>query len=184
MSYELRPIVVIVFRRPFPGPLINDISNIDVVLKPELPNRLFSVDFPSDIGGTTQHSPTLESHSTMAQLNGREYFIKSRLNNAFVGRSLREDKSLLPKAIVSVDGPDSQAWSVEPVGGNQYILSIRGGRTAVSKGSVFAILLDSPEPEKWIIKRQASGYYTIESSDQRGGWILPGGDVNTQVSVL
>ncbi|KAF8889004.1 hypothetical protein BD779DRAFT_1410757, partial [Infundibulicybe gibba] len=117
-------------------------------------------------------------------LESGKYLIRSRLRDTFVGRSLREDRSLRPKAIVSVDGPDNQTWSVESLGGDRYILSIRGGRTAIVQGRVFAVLLPDPQPEVWTIRRQASGYYTIENSDRRGGWILPDEEVLSRPLII
>ncbi|KAF8869996.1 hypothetical protein BD779DRAFT_1582658 [Infundibulicybe gibba] len=132
----------------------------------------------------------------MADLSGLpngEYAIKCQLRGQFVGRAKNEDHSTRPKPIITIPGPrDHVPWFVRSVGGNKYILSISEGRTAPLGGNVYAIIEGGPKPEEWIIERQKqSGLFTwvscfvgpastnlipvvrIESSDRRGGWVLP-----------
>ncbi|KAF8869998.1 hypothetical protein BD779DRAFT_1582682 [Infundibulicybe gibba] len=111
----------------------------------------------------------------LSRLPDGEYAIKCQMHDLYVGRAKREDQSTRPKPIITIPGPrDHIPWFVKSVGDKKYILSVSKGRTAPLGGNVYAILEKSPEPEEWIIERQElSGLFTIESSDRRGGWVLP-----------
>ncbi|KAF8885166.1 hypothetical protein BD779DRAFT_1534367 [Infundibulicybe gibba] len=103
----------------------------------------------------------------MADLSGLpngEYAIKCQLRGQFVGRAKNEDHSTRPKPIITIPGPrDHVPWFVRSRGPHRPL-----------GGNVYAIIEGGPKPEEWIIERQKqSGLFTIESSDRRGGWVLP-----------
>lgn len=101
----------------------------------------------------------------MSKLTSGTYLIKSKAVDGYVGRAIREDMSLLPKAIVIL--PQSQEtsvvipfpstfcvanpflkWHLEVCGPNEAILKIRNAPTAALNGEVVALLQGEP-PEEW-----------------------------------
>ncbi|KAF3927911.1 hypothetical protein ABW20_dc0106811 [Dactylellina cionopaga] len=84
--------------------------------------------------------------------NGR-YIIKCKANNQFVGRNIREDLSLNPKRVVNLpEEADEQPliWEIQKRE-NGYDMRARGSHTAIIDNKLYAVLLEQPVAEEWVI---------------------------------
>ncbi|KAI0768857.1 hypothetical protein BC629DRAFT_1292440 [Irpex lacteus] len=118
-----------------------------------------------------------------------EYYIHSAAGDFQVGRLHREDRSLLPKRVVSLppgDKPD-RPWIVIKDGDkNLFTLKANGAPTAAIDHKLFAILLDTPEPTKWKLiraERHGEDAYIVTTEDGRAGWVLPSSEPYDQIAV-
>jgi len=114
------------------------------------------------------------------------YIISNKFDNAFVGRLRYEDKSLLPKKVVTLPaGIEAPQWNIEALPNNRYKLSIRGAPTAEIEGGLFAVLLPEPAPAEWTItKRDNHGpnIYTVEAPSGNG-WVVTNEEPETQIEI-
>ncbi|PFH47491.1 hypothetical protein AMATHDRAFT_6673 [Amanita thiersii Skay4041] len=92
------------------------------------------------------------------------YFIYN--GDDLVGRSLHEDRSLLPKHIFNKTDDKEPQWTVEALPHGRYKLYAKGAPTGVEKNHVVAFLIDQAKAEEWNIKpvHGLKGEYEISSS--------------------
>ncbi|KAI0070849.1 hypothetical protein K474DRAFT_1712957 [Panus rudis PR-1116 ss-1] len=105
-----------------------------------------------------------------------------------VGRDEREDKSLLPKKVITLpEGVLAPRWEVKKVDENKYRLSVRGAPTGILDDFVFAFLTDAPseKAENWHIQEQPQHGVNIYTAEHRDvGWVVPmSGEAYQQVAV-
>ncbi|PSR87359.1 hypothetical protein PHLCEN_2v5176 [Hermanssonia centrifuga] len=108
------------------------------------------------------------------------YIITSKVpdgQSLSIGRNLAEDKSLLPKKVISLPpGVEAPVWAVQLLDNGKYILRIGGAATAEFEDKVFAVLLDVPIPTEWTIThvpQHGPNIYIIEKGDLSTGWVVP-----------
>lgn len=132
-----------------------------------------------------------EPHSTKAsdlgttRLPPGQYVIRSPYfaPGLAIGRSYREDKSLLPKRILTIlESEGQQVWKLEPGPDGAYFLQNAGAWTANIEGQVYAVLLGYPERQAWVLNNVGGDVYTITSSDGREAWFADS-DLDSQVEI-
>jgi len=110
-------------------------------------------------------------------LESGQYQIASALGDGIlVGRRLAEDRSLRPKAVVTLPrgSPPPHPWQILKQDNGSYILRAAGAPTAAINDKLFAILLDQPEPTQWKIvpsERDGKGAYIVTKFDSPDGWV-------------
>ncbi|KJA18988.1 hypothetical protein HYPSUDRAFT_217850 [Hypholoma sublateritium FD-334 SS-4] len=111
-------------------------------------------------------------------LKSGTYTITSKAENAYVGRSHREDRSFNPKRVVFLpQDSDAPKWEIEAVPTGNFIMKIGGGHAAEIDKRLFAILQEEPKPVTWKIEAQphmGENTYTINLADRpsAGGWMV------------
>jgi hypothetical protein len=82
-----------------------------------------------------------------------------------IGRSSREDRSLLPKRIVTSPADYTQNWVVEQLPNGMYQLT--SGRAPVTniEGRIYALLLPIPDLHDWFLKPREDNTFTIEDGE-------------------
>ncbi|KAF3916206.1 hypothetical protein AA313_de0208501 [Arthrobotrys entomopaga] len=125
-------------------------------------------------------------------LESGAYTIRNKINNNPVGRFIVEDKSLLPKRVLSLP-QDKQTelpvWKIEKsdIDSDSYRLKARGGVTTAIDNMLFAMLLDEEGPlgpSEWrLVPHPEHGpdVYNIVTPDNGYGWTVSGEDM-AQVS--
>ncbi|THG95043.1 hypothetical protein EW026_g6533 [Hermanssonia centrifuga] len=136
------------------------------------------------------------------------YIITSKVpdgQSLSIGRNLAEDKSLLPKKVISLPpGVEAPVWAVQLLDNGKYILKIGGAATAEFEDKVFAVLLDVPIPTEWTITHVPQhgpnvymlsislyrsrtvthiSFCRIEKGDRSTGWVVPEEEPYTQIAV-
>ncbi|KAG8982717.1 hypothetical protein FRB93_007898 [Tulasnella sp. JGI-2019a] len=119
----------------------------------------------------------------MSLSTGR-YIIRNNMSGQYVGRSPREDRSLLPKRIVSLaEGTEAALWVIEMTD-NGYILRANGAPIGVIDNRVWAILLDMPPPTFWRFQKVSQDEFMIVKADDEGqGWAMPSDELGSQAIV-
>jgi hypothetical protein len=114
------------------------------------------------------------------------YIISNKLDNAFVGRFPIEDRSLLPKKVVTLPaGFEAPQWDIEALSGNRYKLSTQRAPTSEIEGRLYAVLASELAPTEWTItKRDNHGpnIYTVEAPSGNG-WVVANEEPETQIEV-
>ncbi|KIJ96400.1 hypothetical protein K443DRAFT_682351 [Laccaria amethystina LaAM-08-1] len=115
-----------------------------------------------------------------------QYYIRNKGTEAFVQRALNEDKSLNPKSVIAVPpGVEAHLWSIER-NGDSYVLKADGAPAFPKNNLVFVSLLeDSVIDLKWkitAVPQAGRNVFLIESTNQRGGWVLPSEQPFAQVA--
>ncbi|KAF8642476.1 hypothetical protein AX16_009477 [Volvariella volvacea WC 439] len=110
----------------------------------------------------------------MALTSGR-YLIKNRDN--YVGRALREDMSLLPKAVLLLpEGVEAPVWEVEVLEDGLVILKTRNSTAARQADRVVAILMEEIPAQQWKLtndERSGPYAYIVELPHEGIGWVAP-----------
>ncbi|KAG8999308.1 hypothetical protein FRB94_006239 [Tulasnella sp. JGI-2019a] len=124
----------------------------------------------------------------MTTLNGN-FIIRHKATSYAIGRHLVEDKSLLPKRILSLpQNIEVPKWDIKHNNGH-YTMKARGGTVAAINGSVSALLMEEPDArDKWditAVPQHGDNTYiielTVESNDDGQGWMLPENEPETQI---
>ncbi|KAI0766314.1 proteinase inhibitor [Irpex lacteus] len=115
------------------------------------------------------------------------YYIYSALDDIQVGRLRVEDRTFLPKRVVSLAPGErpNNPWTVIKRG-DKLVLKAGGAPTAGIDDKVYAILLDTPEATEWTLSRadnHKDNAYAVMSEDGVSGWVLPTSDPYTQIEV-
>ncbi|KAF9122801.1 hypothetical protein BGW39_009482 [Mortierella sp. 14UC] len=94
------------------------------------------------------------------------YYIKGK--DGYLGRMLAEDRSLLPKRVVTL--PDREAgqsrWLLEATSNNEYKILNNGATLIGIDGMAFARLLPEPYPDmRWLLTAVDEGknQYTVKA---------------------
>ncbi|KAF3125576.1 hypothetical protein TWF703_010904 [Orbilia oligospora] len=83
------------------------------------------------------------------------YFIQAKSTHYNVGRYYVEDRSLLPKRVLSLSqavGGLPSEWLVEKTGDRTYRMKAQDTYTGVIDDKLYAFLLPEPAPVDWVIK--------------------------------
>jgi hypothetical protein len=134
-----------------------------------------------------EQAPVINSKSseiTSAGLESGRYIITSPglADDEVIGRYVAEDRSLLPKRILTESKslpPQVYMWSVRSLPNGKFSLSTGGAEVKNINGRLFAILLD--HGDEWIINPRWDGLFTIE--DGNGLVWVAGTDDLSQVEV-
>ncbi|KAG8979646.1 hypothetical protein FRB94_010086 [Tulasnella sp. JGI-2019a] len=109
-------------------------------------------------------------------LEDGNYTITSHSSDQFVGRNMAEDRSVLPKRVVSLPlGMQAPMWELRREGPNCK-LSIGGNHTAGIDNKLYAILIPEPIATEWKIEpaeQAEEGCYTITQADNGARWAAP-----------
>ncbi|KAI0088753.1 hypothetical protein BDY19DRAFT_144265 [Irpex rosettiformis] len=116
-----------------------------------------------------------------------QYQIFSAADNLPIGRPLAEDKSLLPKQVVTLPPgtAPTRPWDVLKNPNGTFTLKVAGAPTAEVDDKLFAILLDSPPPTEWRltpVERNGPDAYIVTTSDGAKGWVVP--DVKPESQIV
>ncbi|PFH47694.1 hypothetical protein AMATHDRAFT_151492 [Amanita thiersii Skay4041] len=84
----------------------------------------------------------------MALRTGR-YFIHNGTD--LVGRNLREERFLRPKAICNKTNDAEPQWDIEVLRNGRYRMYAKGVPVGIQDGRVVALVLDIKEAEEWRI---------------------------------
>ncbi|KAK6335167.1 hypothetical protein TWF718_010603 [Orbilia javanica] len=99
------------------------------------------------------------------------YFIQAKSTHYVVGRYYVEDRSLLPKRILSLSqtaGGLPPEWLVEKTGDGTYRMKAQDTYTGVIDQKLYAFLLPEPAPVDWVVKshpEQGEDVYSIETEN-------------------
>ncbi|KAK6529348.1 hypothetical protein TWF281_008525 [Arthrobotrys megalospora] len=113
------------------------------------------------------------------------YYIQGISQHNPVGRHHVEDRSLLPKRVLSLPpdmGGQSSAWIVEKTGNETYRMKARDTYTGVIDHKLYAFLLPDPQPTDWVIKahpEHGQNVYSIETMSGEG-WTSTAEDENAE----
>ncbi|KAF3903863.1 hypothetical protein ABW20_dc0103546 [Dactylellina cionopaga] len=109
-----------------------------------------------------------------------KYQISSAANDRiFISRSPAEDKSLLPKKIVTLaPGVEASAWDITKNADGSYTMKINGAPMVAVNKKMFAQLQEQqPKLEtRWRLTSvywEGENQYLIESFDRQFAWALP-----------
>ncbi|KAJ2912166.1 hypothetical protein MD484_g8250, partial [Candolleomyces efflorescens] len=119
------------------------------------------------------------------------YIIRSRQNNAIVGRNPTEDRSLLPKGVFVYPAGDSSivpqaTWSIKPEGDGTYLLQVFGGYAIEENKALYADIREPPTLTKWKIEHQPQHgdfVYTITLPQSGDGWRVDNTEDWSQLAV-
>jgi len=101
--------------------------------------------------------------------------IASKVDSRPIGRYPVEDLSLLPKRVLSLAMGTHASPFIVQKSDKGYTVRALGAPTGAIDGQLFAVLLDFPPAEDWIITPQpqhGENTYTIEKNDRSGGWVV------------
>ncbi|KAF3171781.1 hypothetical protein TWF225_010463 [Orbilia oligospora] len=107
------------------------------------------------------------------------YFIQAKSTHYNVGRYYVEDRSLLPKRVLSLSqavGGLPSEWLVEKTGDRTYRMKAQDAYTGVIDDKLYAFLLPEPAPVDWVIKahpEHGDNVYSIETESGEG-WTVEG----------
>ncbi|KAF9522981.1 hypothetical protein CPB83DRAFT_863648 [Crepidotus variabilis] len=122
----------------------------------------------------------------MAPLPNGRYIIRSVGARKFVGRSPREDYSLLPKRVILLpDGVQAPFFEFQSTDRGTKILA-GGNSTAEIDRNLFAVLLPEPPAEDWKIQaipQSGKNRYIITKSNGYEGWIVGDDSPEAQIAI-
>jgi len=101
------------------------------------------------------------------------YIIQLAESGRYIGRDLREDRSLRPKQVSLLPpGVEAPIWDVEKAG-DGYIIKANGDPTAPVNKRLVA-LVDGSIAEVWKVRKtfQYENGYIVTTSSGVSGWIL------------
>ncbi|KAK6542038.1 hypothetical protein TWF694_007809 [Orbilia ellipsospora] len=125
-------------------------------------------------------------------LESGTYTIRNKINNNPVGRFIVEDRSLLPKRVLSLpqdNRSELPVWKIEKSKSDSYRLKARGGVTTAIDNMLFALLLEEEgllSPSEWrLVPHPEHGpdVYNIVTPDTGYGWTVTGEDM-AQIEVV
>jgi len=126
----------------------------------------------------------------MAPLKPGRYFITCLYGGLPIGRPLREDRSLLPKAVVALNPRDERTdqavFDLELKDNGTYLIKSFGNFTANINDRLFAILLPEPAPQNWVLKkseRDDGDVFVVIAENSPLGWVLQEDEPGAQVAV-
>ncbi|KAF9521869.1 hypothetical protein CPB83DRAFT_911627 [Crepidotus variabilis] len=115
------------------------------------------------------------------------YMIRSVMTRNYIGRSQREDRSLLPKRIVLLSDGVRPTEFVFNTSGREAKITAGGSPTAAIDNKLYSVLLDTPPAQQWVVQRVSESgpaQYIITTQDGSAAWVVSGQDPESQVSVL
>ncbi|KAK6511782.1 hypothetical protein TWF481_000687 [Arthrobotrys musiformis] len=102
------------------------------------------------------------------------YFIQAKSKHYPVGRFYVEDRSLLPKRVLSLSqaaGGRPPEWLVEETGDGKYRMKAQDAYTGAIDDKLYAFLLPEPAPVDWVVKahpEHGENVYSIETESGEG----------------
>ncbi|EPS38906.1 hypothetical protein H072_7304 [Dactylellina haptotyla CBS 200.50] len=113
-----------------------------------------------------------------------QYIIRDTLNHKPVGRFIVEDRSLLPKRVLSLP-PDGEVpkWQIEKSSNELYKLRSRGGTAAVIEDRLFATLMDDigADHSEWLLiphPEHGINVFNIVAPETGYGWAVNEDDMS------
>ncbi|THG97320.1 hypothetical protein EW026_g4655 [Hermanssonia centrifuga] len=119
----------------------------------------------------------------MTKLSTGNYIITNKADGQTlaIGRGA-EDKSLLPKKVVSLPpSVEAPVWSIQLLDNGKYTLKIGGAPATEIDSEVYAVYLEQIRLTEWVIT--PTPQHVSEKGDRSAGWVLPKKESLTQVAV-